>query len=190
VPLGPRPHRRGQAMRNTSMAAAADIDAAPATTRREARQRLRAALAEWAAMQGEEPLGDRELEQALRAIDSRLDRAAANAATSNRARGLVAQLEQERRELIANTESFRLEWLRARDAASDAQAVLIEGAPKVRQDAVAVAKAARDEAARALEAAGNRQGWEVRTRLQWALTQAEDGLREATRAACEDDSET
>lgn len=171
------------------MADTTDIEYAPARTGREARQRLRAVLAEWETMRGTEPLGDRELERAVRSIDIRLNRAAANAVTSNRARGLVAQLEQERRELIANTESFRLAWLQARDAARDAQAVLIENAPKAMQDAVAVAQAARDEAARALEAAGNRQGWEIRTRLQWALTQAEDTLRDATRAACEDDSE-
>lgn len=153
------------------------------------RASLRQAIAEWRGLGGE-PVSDQEFERRLRQIDSRLERAREHAPTSNRARGLVRQLEAERESFVRNVEEFRVAWLRARDAAEEAEAILIEGAPKARQDAVAAARAERDEIARRLEEVGRRAGWEARTRLGWALSQAEDALAKAIRLACEDDTET
>lgn len=170
-------------MKNTITGPA--VDPAGAGTRASLRQ----AIAEWRGLGGEPP-SDQEFDRRLRQIDSRLERARDNAPTSNRARGLVRQLEAERESFIRHVEEFRVAWLRARDAAEEAEAVLIAGAPKARQDAVAAARAERDEIARRCEDAGRRGGWEACTRLRWALSKAEDVVAKAIRLACEDDTET
>lgn len=58
---------------------------------------------------------------------------------------------------------------------------------ELRRQAVAEAQAERDQAAQALEQAGA-VAWQARARLQARLIDAEERLRAAFAAACEDDS--
>jgi hypothetical protein len=154
----------------------------------EERNELRGVLAEWHATQaGGDPLDDEQLERRLRAIDGRLRHAERRAITSSSGSQLVVALEAERDRLIADVEAHRLAWVRGEDAMRVIVAALIDGAPEARRQAVAEAQAERDQAAQALEQAGA-VAWQARARLQARLIDAEERLRAAFAAACEDDS--
>jgi len=149
---------------------------------------LRAVLAEWQTVQaGGAPMSDEQFERRLRAIDGRLRRAELKAIMSSSGEAAVAALEAERARLIADVESHRLAWVRAEDTAREIEAGLIAGAPEARRQAVASARAERDQAAQTLEQAGA-VAWPIRSRLQARLIDAEARLRDVVAAACGDDS--